>query len=130
MQQINHAELPPIHHCLGGHQIEWDPQSQKLNISYLGKAEFCNPRGSIEGGMICAMLDDAMGLFAFYANDQKPATTINLSMDFFRPCLPAVVQVQCYFIKRGRQILNIEAVAMQQDKLIAKMVANFMVIAA
>lgn len=129
MLEIDHNALPPIHHCLGGHDIHWDSQSQKLSIHYIGKAEFCNPRGSIEGGMICAMLDDAMGLFAYYGNQQKPATTINLTMDFFRPCLPGVVDVQCYFIKQGRQILNIEAVAMQQEKLVAKMVANFMVLA-
>ena len=128
MLEIELSALPPIHHCLGGHDIKWDQDKKNLQVGYIGKAEFCNPRGSIEGGMLCAMLDDAMGLFAYYANEQKPATTINLSTDFLRPCLPGEIQVRCYFIKQGRQILNIEAVAMQQDKLIAKMVANFMVL--
>jgi uncharacterized protein (TIGR00369 family) len=129
MLEIDLKQLPPIHHTLGGHAITWDAQQQHLYINYLGKPEFCNPRGSIEGGMLCAMLDDAMGLFAYYANGQKAATTIHLSLDFLRPCAVGVVEVRCYFIKQGRQILNIEAVATQQDKLIAKMVANFMVLA-
>lgn len=76
--------LPPIHHHLGGHNIHWNDKNTELTIHYTALESFTNPRGTVEGGMICAMLDDVMGLFAYLANDRKPATTINLTMDFFK----------------------------------------------
>ncbi|MDB9696051.1 PaaI family thioesterase, partial [Acinetobacter nosocomialis] len=89
---------------------------------------FTNPRGTVEGGMICAMLDDVMGLFAFLANDHKPATTINLTMDFLRPCAVGEVITKCRFIKQGKTVLNLESEAWQNNKMIARSTANFLVL--
>ncbi|TCB79113.1 PaaI family thioesterase [Acinetobacter sp. ANC 4173] len=120
--------LPPIHHLLGGHNIQWNADQTELEISYVALDSFTNPRGSVEGGMVCAMLDDVMGLFAYLANNQTPATTINLTMDFLRPCLVGTVLTKCRFIKQGKVILNIESEAWQNQKLIARSTANFMVL--
>ena len=120
--------LPPIHHHLGGHNIQWNTDHTELEISYVALDSFTNPRGSVEGGMVCAMLDDVMGLFAYLANQQTPATTINLTMDFLRPCQVGTVLTKCRFIKQGKVILNIESEAWQNQKLIARSTANFMVL--
>ncbi len=120
--------LPPIHHLLGGHNIQWDIEKREITVSYTALESFTNPRGSIEGGMICAMLDDAMGILAALNQTSKPAATINLSMDFFRPCEVGEVQAKAWFIKEGRKILSIESEAWQQGKLVAKTSAAFMVL--
>lgn len=120
--------LPPIHHLLGGHNIQWDAERRQLTVNYIALESFTNPRGSIEGGMICAMLDDAMGILAALNQISKPAATINLSMDFFRPCEVGEVQAKAWFIKEGRKILSIESEAWQQGKLVAKTSAAFMVL--
>lgn len=120
--------LPPIHHLLGGHNIQWDAERRQLTVNYIALESFTNPRGSIEGGMICAMLDDAMGILAALNQTSKPAATINLSMDFFRPCEVGEVQAKAWFIKEGRKILSIESEAWQQGKLVAKTSAAFMVL--
>ena len=125
---LNLQKLPPIHHLLGGHDIAWDEINRKISIHYKALESFTNPRGTIEGGMICAMLDDAMGILATLNQAQKPATTINLSMDFFRPCEVGEVQTQAWFIKEGRKILSIESEAWQHGKLIAKSSAAFMIL--
>jgi uncharacterized protein (TIGR00369 family) len=122
------ATLPPIHHLLGGHNIQWHAEQLELEISYMALDSFTNPRGTVEGGMLCAMLDDVMGLFAFIANGQKPATSINLSTDFLRPCYVGIVNTKCRFIKQGKTILNIESEAWQSHKQIARSTANFMVL--
>ncbi|WP_111893237.1 PaaI family thioesterase [Acinetobacter sp. MB5] len=121
--------LPPIHHLLGGHDIQWNADKTELSIRYMALESFTNPRGTVEGGMICAMLDDVMGLFAYLANNQIPATTINLNTDFLRPCQVGEVMTHCRFIKQGNNILNIESEAWQNEKLIARSTANFMVLA-
>lgn len=120
--------LPPIHHLLGGHNIQWDAERRQLTVNYIALESFTNPRGSIEGGMICAMLDDVMGILAALNQTSKPAVTINLSMDFFRPCEVGEVQAKAWFIKEGRKILSIESEAWQQGKLVAKTSAAFMVL--
>lgn len=125
---FNFTEMPPIHRLLNGHNLEWDSKQRIISVSYTAIESFSNPRGSVEGGMICAMLDDAMGLLAALNQAKKPAATINLAMDFFRPCELGEVQVKAYFIKEGRKILNIESEAWQQDKLIAKTSAAFMLL--
>jgi uncharacterized protein (TIGR00369 family) len=122
------TNLPPIHHLLGGHNIQWNTDQTELEISYVALDSFTNPRGSVEGGMVCAMLDDVMGLFAYLANQQTPATTINLTMDFLCPCQVGTVLTKCRFTKQGKVILNIESEAWQNQKLIARSTANFMVL--
>ena len=120
--------LPPIHHHLGGHNIQWNTDHTELEISYVALDSFTNLRGSVEGGMVCAMLDDVMGLFAYLANQQTPATTINLTMDFLRPCQVGTVLTKCRFTKQGKAILSLESEAWQNQKMIARSTANFMVL--
>lgn len=110
------VNLPPIHHLLGGHNIQWNADQTELEISYVALDSFTNPRGSVEGGMVCAMLDDVMGLFAYLANHQTPATTINLTMDFLRPCQVGTVLTKCRFTKQGKAILCLESEAWQNQK--------------
>ncbi|MDS7926027.1 PaaI family thioesterase [Acinetobacter pittii] len=128
MDQKTLKHLPPIHHHLGGHNIHWNDKNTELTIHYTALESFTNPRGTVEGGMICAMLDDVMGLFAFLANDSKPATTINLTMDFLRPCVVGEVITKCRFIKQGKTVLNLESEAWQNNKMIARSTANFLVL--
>lgn len=125
---LNLNQLPPIHHLLNGHNIQWDENNRVLRVDYIAMESFTNPRGTVEGGMICAMLDDAMGLLANLNKMQKPAATINLSMDFFKPCVVGEIHTKAWFIKEGRKILSIESEAWQHDKLIAKTSAAFMVL--
>lgn len=120
--------LPPIHHLLNGHDLHWDKGLAQIHVKYIALESFTNPRGTIEGGMICAMLDDAMGLLATLNQSGRPSTTINLSMDFFRPCHVGIVETKAYFIKEGNKILNIESEAWQNNKLVAKSCAAFMVL--
>lgn len=122
------AQLPPVHHLLGGHDLEWDTDRREIRVSYTALESFTNPRRTVEGGMVCAMLDDIMGILAALNQTQKPAATINLSIDFFRPCEVGKVQAKAWFIKEGRKILSIESEAWQYGKLVAKTSAAFMVL--
>ncbi|MFT4021803.1 MAG: PaaI family thioesterase, partial [Acinetobacter sp.] len=50
----NTNALPPIHHLLGGHNIQWNADKTELSIRYIALDSFTNPRGTVEGGMLCA----------------------------------------------------------------------------
>ena len=117
---------PPIHIFLGGkveqveHENDW-----KARISYQPRAEFANPMGHVQGGMLCSMLDDAMGLFAIIAQEGQPSATVTMNVSFLRPCNIAPVEVEVYFVRQGRRISNIESVAYQNGKEVGKASAAF-----
>ncbi|WP_447506065.1 PaaI family thioesterase [Acinetobacter pittii] len=118
---------PAIHTLLNGklEKIQNDNDEWHASIQYQPRAEFANPMGHVQGGMICSMLDDAMGLFAMITQQGVPAATVTMSVSFLRPCQIAPVLVQVYFVRQGRNIFNIESIAYQQGKAVAKASAAF-----
>lgn len=126
---LGHLQAPPIHTFLGGkvEHVEHEPV-WKARISYQPRAEFANPMGHVQGGMICSMLDDAMGLFAIIAQEGQPSATVTMNVSFLRPCNIAAVDVEVYFVRQGRKISNIESVAYQNGKEVAKASAAFTIV--
>nr|WP_290445787.1 PaaI family thioesterase [Acinetobacter schindleri] len=84
--------------------------------------------GHLQGGMLCSMLDDAMGLFAIIAQEGTPSATITINVSFLRPCHIAPVEVEVYFVRQGRRISNIESVAYQNGKEVGKASAAFTIV--
>ena len=119
---------PPIHTFLGGKLEQFDVEQQHMQFSYQARPEFANPMGQLQGGMLSAMLDDAMGLFAYIGHEAQPAATVNMTVNFLRPTQLAQVDVEVYFVRRGRKISNIEAIARQQGKEVGKVSAVFTVV--
>lgn len=120
---------PPIHTFLGG-KVEKVEQENgwKAVISYQPRPEFANPMGHLQGGMLCSMLDDAMGLFAIIAQEGTPSATITMNVSFLRPCQLRQVNVDVYFVRKGRKFSNIESIAYQDGKEVGKASAVFTVI--
>lgn len=119
---------PPIHIFLGGQLEHFDSVTQRLYLSYQSRPEFSNPMGHLQGGMLAAMLDDAMGVFALIGHEGKPAATVSMTVGFLRPTQLAEVKVEVYFVRQGRKISNIEAIAYQKEKELAKISAIFTVV--
>lgn len=120
--------LPPIHYTLGGQILHWNADQKTLKVQYEAIADYANPRGHVQGGMLAAMLDDAMGVLAMLASTPNSATSINLTLDFFKPCTLGAVSVLCHFKKQGNRVLHLEGEAWQQEKLLARSTANFLII--
>ena len=122
---IDSLQPPAIHTFLGG-KIESIQQDEwQAVISYQPRPEFANPMGQLQGGMLCSMLDDAMGLFAMLAQEGAPSATVMMNISFLRPCQLQQVEVRVSFVRQGRRISNIEAVAYQHAKAVAKATAAF-----
>ncbi|MBP6116418.1 MAG: PaaI family thioesterase [Neisseriaceae bacterium] len=120
--------LPPIHHTLGGQVLAWDAAQQRLAVQYEALPAYVNPRGQVQGGMLAAMLDDGMGVLAMLASAPAAATSINLTLDFFKPCVPGQVLVKCRLKKQGSRVLHLEAEAWQGETLVARSTANFLLL--
>lgn len=126
---VDNLQAPPIHVFLGGklEKIECE-NGWKVVISYQPRAEFANPMGHVQGGMLCSMLDDAMGLFALIVQEGVPAATVTMNVSFLRPCNIAPVEVEVYFVRQGRRISNIESIAYQNGKEVGKASAAFTIV--
>jgi len=78
-------------------------------ISYEIRKEMTNPLGTIQGGVMAALIDDTMGL-AFYTLFQKNMyTSTNLNVNFlFGAREGEVVTVKAKMVRMGKKIANIE----------------------
>lgn len=116
----------PIHQHMGGKIEEYDPEQQTMTVTYQPRPEFANGIGLLQGGILTAMLDDGMGIFAWRALGSTNCVTVTLNMNFLRPANLGEVTVKSNFVKEGKRILNVEGCAYQDGKMVAKATAVFM----
>lgn len=120
---------PPVLTLLGGVIREVDAEAGLLRTDYTAAPSFLNPAGGVQGGMLCAMLDDlsASLVDATLAAGQTVAT-LNLNVSFLRPARPGPLQGEANFLRRGRDICHVSATLSQDGKAVASAVATCKVI--
>jgi len=86
---LDHFTAPPSSKLLGWHLLDARPKQGWVRIGFDGKAEFCNPAGFIQGGILTAMLDDTMGPAVFVMTEGRLYTaTITMTVNFLAPAKP------------------------------------------
>ena len=124
--RMRRSELtpPPVFTLLGGIIRKVDAEAGLLLADYTAAPSFLNPAGGVQGGMLCAMLDD---LTAGLAHGTLPAgqtvATLSLNVCFLRPARPGSLQGEANFIRRGRDICHASATLSQDGKAVASAVA-------
>jgi acyl-coenzyme A thioesterase PaaI-like protein len=77
---------PPSAKLLGWHLLDARPKEGWIKVGFDGKAEFCNPAGFVQGGLLSAMLDDTMGAAVLVMSEGKLyTTTISLTVNSSPP---------------------------------------------
>lgn len=101
--------LPPAARPLGWTLIEVDPQAGTIQVELEAKADFTNPSGFVQGGLIAAMLDDTLGPAAFaMTQGKRMTTTIDLHVHYVRPVRPGRVTARARVINLGANIAFVE----------------------
>ena len=80
------ANHPPSARHLGFELIDFSVEDGWAEVAFMPRAEFANPAGAVQGGFVCAMLDDAMGVTASIS--QRFAIlvpTLQVSVSYLRP---------------------------------------------
>jgi len=54
-------EMPPAAHLLGREIVSVDPLAGEVKLRFTAREEFANRHGTVQGGMLAAMLDSATG---------------------------------------------------------------------
>jgi uncharacterized protein (TIGR00369 family) len=100
----------PIATLLGAKPLACDPQAGKVTIAFEAKPEFCNLLGTVQGGMLAAMLDLVMS-FSVLCTMGGPGwvvPTIDMTTHFLSPARPGPVIGEGAVVKKGRTITFME----------------------
>jgi uncharacterized protein (TIGR00369 family) len=101
---------PPSSKLLGWQLLDARPEEGWIRIGFDGKAEFCNPAGFIQGGILSAMLDDTMGPAVFVMTEGKLYTaTITMTVNFLAPAKVGPIVGEAKVTQLGRTIAFVEA---------------------
>jgi uncharacterized protein (TIGR00369 family) len=113
---LDRMMLPPAAKLLGWHLLDARPEEGWLKVGFDGKAEFCNPAGFIQGGMLTAMLDDTMGPAVLIMTDGKLyTTTISLTVNFMASAKPGPITAEAKVTQLGKTIAFMEGKLTAED---------------
>jgi uncharacterized protein (TIGR00369 family) len=107
----------PIATLLGAKPIACDPQAGRITIAFEARPEFCNLLGTVQGGMLAAMLDLVMS-FAALSTMGGPGfvvPTIDMTTHFLSPARPGPVIGEGAVVKKGRTITFMEGRLRDRD---------------
>jgi uncharacterized protein (TIGR00369 family) len=80
------AKHPPSARHLGFDLIDFSVERGWAQVAFLPRAEFANPTGFVQGGFVCAMLDDAMSVAASISQRLAVVVpTLQVSISYLRP---------------------------------------------
>ncbi len=99
------------------------------SISYKIRKEMTNPVGTIQGGVMAALIDDTMGLAFYTLFQQQMFTTTNLNVNFlFGAKEGETVVVKAQVVRIGKKIANIECkVYNEKNDIITTSTSNLVV---
>ncbi len=113
---LDHLTPPPSSKLLGWHLLDARPAQGWVRIGFDGKAEFCNPAGFVQGGILSAMLDDTMGPAVFVMTEGKLYTaTITMTVNFLNPAKPGPIAGEATVTQLGKTIAFVEGKLMADD---------------
>jgi len=79
-------EIPPAAHLLGREIVSVDPLSGEVKLRFTAKQEFANRHGTVQGGLLAAMLDSATGNAVMaQLPSHLTAVTTRLDTRFLKP---------------------------------------------
>ncbi len=100
-----------------------DQAQKRVEVEFDAKAELlCNPMKQIQGGYLCAMLDECMSVACMVASGMTSvAPTLEMKTSFLRPAMPGMLLGVGRVIKWGRTVAFTEGELFDAEgRLVAK----------
>jgi uncharacterized protein (TIGR00369 family) len=110
-------ESNPIALLLGADPLACDPVAGRITIAFEAKPEFCNLLGTVQGGMLAAMLDMVMS-FSVLCTMGGPGhvvPTVNMTTQFLSPAKPGRIIGEGAVVKKGRSVAFMEGRLRDRD---------------
>ena len=101
---------PPCSQQLRSKIIQIDKKQGTVTIEYDITNDFLNPIGSIQGGIVAAMLDDAFSIAILGTLDiGDMAPTLEMKVNFFRPAKPGLLIAKGRITHQGKRNAFVES---------------------
>jgi uncharacterized protein (TIGR00369 family) len=109
---------------LGSNFIKIDPDAGTVQLEFMGKNEFTNPVGNVQGGFLAAMLDETMGpALAATLSEGEFAPAIDLNIQFINPASVGKIEAFGRIDKKGKEVCYLSGELRQNGKVVAKSTA-------
>jgi uncharacterized protein (TIGR00369 family) len=106
----NSKKRPPCSDAVGMKVTHVDQAAMRVRFAFEAFPQFANPTGAIQGGFICAMLDEALSTTAIIAsNVTMNAPTLEMKVSFLRPLFVGPATAEARILKWGKSTCFIEA---------------------
>ena len=108
---------------LGFRMSRVEQATRTVEVAFDARAELlCNPMGQIQGGFLCAMLDECMSVACMVASGMTAvAPTLEMKTSFLRPAMPGALTGIGRVLKWGRTVAFTEGELYDdQGRLLAK----------
>jgi uncharacterized protein (TIGR00369 family) len=114
----------PVLTLLGGEVEFVDAAAGSLRARYQGRDDFRNPAGTVQGGMLSAMLDDVTAsLVDATLTAGQGVATLSLQVSFLRPANVGIIQAEATMLRRGRDVCHVMGTLRQDGKDVATAMA-------
>ncbi len=97
-------------------------ESGRAVIEFEAGQRHANPMGTLHGGILCDVVDAAMGLaYASTLDEGESFTTLELKINFLKPVWNARLQAMSRVVKRGQVVGLVECdVLDEEQRLVAR----------
>ena len=105
----NAKNRPPASETMGFHMVRIEQAKMEVEIQFEGAKAFTNPAGQIQGGFLCAMLDETMSVAGVVTSGMTAfMPTLEMKTSFLRPALPGKLYAVGRVRKWGKAIAFLE----------------------
>ena len=100
---------PGVSRLLGLELTGIDHDSSRVDASFHAGPELCNPIGTVQGGILTAMLDELMSVSAIIAADFSIAVpSLEIKTSYIRAAQPGILEGWGKVVRMGRNIVFLE----------------------
>lgn len=104
-----HIAPPTAAQMLGWKFAGYDAEAECLSCTFEATAGMLNPAGTVQGGMLAAMLDEATGpVAAAISGGSILSQTLEMKVSYLRPARVGTIHADARVLRRGRDILFLE----------------------
>ncbi len=123
---------PPCANLLGRHLLDHDEDRGWIKFGFDGKAEFLNPAGRVQGGILTAMLDDTMGpAVLLKSHGALYPSSIDMNVSFLSAAKPGPLVCEGEVLRLGKSVGFVEARLMDSDgRMVARATSSVMLVPA
>jgi uncharacterized protein (TIGR00369 family) len=122
-------EIPPAAYMLGREIVSADRHSGEVKLRFTAKTEFANRHGTVQGGMLAAMLDSATGNAVMATlPSHLTAVTIRLDTQFLKPARLGLIFATARLVHQDDCFAEVTAeLADEEGQIVATARAELMV---